>query len=233
MGRDWHDRCFVCTVCSKTLNDEFFEKDGKPFCEKDYDNSFLISCAKCGQKIQGNVLRDNKGGVYHPSCFCCNKCGVPLGTNFFWSDGLAVCEGCGTTKNKSLKIGFSADKCNNCKMVIDPGARVIHAGGMKYHEKCFVCSVCKGQVASNGKTFSSWNGMFCCGNCLESGKAQLCDKCGQVLLGNKVSAVGKAYHDECFRCANCRTLIAADSKFFVSPGAHEPLCSLCQSVRQQ
>jgi len=231
LGRDWHTTCFSCNACSKPLSDEFYERDGKPYCEQDYDTSFLMDCKRCGQKIQGKVLRDNKGGVYHPTCFTCNKCGLALGTNFFWSDDLPVCQDCGTTKSKSLKIGFSEDRCANCKGIIETNAKVIHAGGMKYHDKCFTCHICKQAVSGNGKSFSSYNGLFCCGNCMQSGKAEMCEKCGQVLLGNKTTAAGKYYHEECFKCSSCRTLIPTNAKFFVTPQTHDLLCSLCQSAR--
>ena len=48
MGHPWHPECFRCTVCVKPLSpDNFKEHDGKPYCEKDYNNLFAPKCAGC------------------------------------------------------------------------------------------------------------------------------------------------------------------------------------------
>lgn len=48
MGKPWHPECFRCTVCVKPLQpDNFKEHDGKPYCEKDYNNLFAPKCAGC------------------------------------------------------------------------------------------------------------------------------------------------------------------------------------------
>jgi len=232
LGRDWHEACFTCAVCNTRLLDDFYEKDGEPFCARDYDEKFLMNCKSCGRKIEGSLLKDNKGGQYHPSCFTCGKCRTPLGTNFFWADGVPVCESCGTTKAKSLKLGFNEDRCGTCRQVIQSGARTISAGGNKYHEQCFTCTCCKQPVASSGKAFQSHNGFYACEGCISGGKVKMCEKCGGPVLGKKVNAVGKDWHEECFKCAICRTLLSADSRFFVTPGDHDPICSLCQSARK-
>ena len=39
----------------------FFSRDGKPYCEKDYQAEFGVTCAGCGGYIIGKVLQVNSG----------------------------------------------------------------------------------------------------------------------------------------------------------------------------
>lgn len=49
----WHDRCFKCTSCHKTLkNEQYFEKDDKPYCGKDYRKLFSLHCDFCHEPIE-------------------------------------------------------------------------------------------------------------------------------------------------------------------------------------
>lgn len=59
MGHPWHPECFRCTVCVKPLSpDNFKEHDGKPYCEKDYNNLFAPKCAGCkGPIVDVSALR--------------------------------------------------------------------------------------------------------------------------------------------------------------------------------
>lgn len=56
MGKDWHPNCFKCTQCKIPLDPEnFYEKNGKPYCEKDFHNLFSPKCAGCIKPIKGTV----------------------------------------------------------------------------------------------------------------------------------------------------------------------------------
>jgi hypothetical protein len=46
MQKTWHKECFNCTVCLESLNNangtvNYFEKDGQPYCQKDFDKLTL------------------------------------------------------------------------------------------------------------------------------------------------------------------------------------------------
>lgn len=52
LGRVWHPEHFVCTECETELgNRNFFEKDGRPYCEADYFSLFSPHCAHCDKPI--------------------------------------------------------------------------------------------------------------------------------------------------------------------------------------
>lgn len=52
MGRTWHPEHFVCTHCQEEIGSKnFFERDGQPYCEKDYHNLFSPRCQYCNGPI--------------------------------------------------------------------------------------------------------------------------------------------------------------------------------------
>ena len=52
LGKVWHPEHFVCTECEAELGSRnFFEKDGRPYCESDYFTLFSPHCAHCNKPI--------------------------------------------------------------------------------------------------------------------------------------------------------------------------------------
>lgn len=52
LGKVWHPEHFVCTECETELGSRnFFEKDGRPYCESDYFTLFSPHCAHCNKPI--------------------------------------------------------------------------------------------------------------------------------------------------------------------------------------
>lgn len=52
MGRTWHPEHFVCTHCQEEIGSRnFFERDGQPYCEKDYHTLFSPRCYYCNGPI--------------------------------------------------------------------------------------------------------------------------------------------------------------------------------------
>lgn len=64
LGKTWHPEHFTCTHCSQELGTRnFFERDGRPYCEPDYHNLFSPRCAYCNGPILD--VRDNVT-LYYP-----------------------------------------------------------------------------------------------------------------------------------------------------------------------
>lgn len=59
-----------------------------------------------------------------------------------------------------------------------------------------------------------------------SGSRQPCAKCGQVMTGQFVRALGMVYHLDCFRCQDCNKVVA--SKFFPVDGVDGKQYPLCE-----
>ena len=54
LGKVWHPEHFVCAECDQEIGTKtFFERDGKPYCEKDYHNLFSPPCAYCNKPVLG------------------------------------------------------------------------------------------------------------------------------------------------------------------------------------
>ncbi|KAM5125899.1 transforming growth factor beta-1-induced transcript 1 protein-like, partial [Mantella aurantiaca] len=52
LGHTWHPEHFVCSHCKSLIgNTNFFEKEGKPYCEKDYFTLLAPRCALCHHPI--------------------------------------------------------------------------------------------------------------------------------------------------------------------------------------
>lgn len=74
----WHVWCFKCTHCKISLHGDYVAKDGKPYCEKDYQKLFGVICVYCKRYITGKVLQAGDNHHFHPSCARCSKCGDPF-----------------------------------------------------------------------------------------------------------------------------------------------------------
>jgi paxillin len=59
MGKNWHPQCFKCTACAKQLDPQhFYEKNGLPYCERDYNRLFAPPCAGCKLPITNTVSHE-------------------------------------------------------------------------------------------------------------------------------------------------------------------------------
>jgi len=93
LNANWHPSCFVCTNCLSPFPDgQFFEKDGRPFCNSCFSSVFAPRCKSCGQNIIGNCV-NAMGAQWHPEHFVCQYCKRAFpGGLFFEIGGLPYCE---------------------------------------------------------------------------------------------------------------------------------------------
>ncbi|XP_078669165.1 actin-binding LIM protein 1-like isoform X25 [Branchiostoma floridae x Branchiostoma belcheri] len=78
LDKQWHLWCFKCTQCGCMLAGEYMGKEGRPYCERDYQQLFGVKCAGCLTYITGKVLQAGEKH-YHPHCAKCAKCGLMFG----------------------------------------------------------------------------------------------------------------------------------------------------------
>lgn len=70
MGKKWHVEHFICTQCLRPFeNGNFFERDGRPYCEHDFFNLFAPKCGGCGEPIRADSINALGVQVYVLS-FC-------------------------------------------------------------------------------------------------------------------------------------------------------------------
>jgi len=140
MNKKWHPEHFVCTTCNQPFpGGTFFEKEGRPYCEKDFYGGFAPKCAQCGQPITGDCV-NAFGQQWHVEHFCCAYCQKAFGSEPFheWQ-GKPYCEAHYNQVAGSI--------CAGCSKSIS--GRVVAAMGKKYHPEHFVCAFCMTALASN------------------------------------------------------------------------------------
>eukprot|EP00300_Choanocystis_sp_HF-7_P028157 c33570_g1_i1.p2 GENE.c33570_g1_i1~~c33570_g1_i1.p2 ORF type:complete len:251 (-),score=36.64 c33570_g1_i1:58-768(-) len=161
-------------------------------------------CFACSKNIDTDVVNLKGVGRFHTRCFACSECKGALGESFQFRDNLLFCD-----RHFNERYGV---KCAACSRFI--GAKVLAAGDNKYHPECFVCVACSlpfdaAYVMSEGLPYHN-------NNCIERGPA--CAECRRSLSGT-VSRVGsKRYHQDCFKCSVCKTLLG-DTDFKTVEGA--------------
>uniref|UniRef100_A0A915PKA0 LIM zinc-binding domain-containing protein n=1 Tax=Setaria digitata TaxID=48799 RepID=A0A915PKA0_9BILA len=149
LGQLYHQNCFTCDMCGRTLRGKkFYKTRGKKYCEEDYLYSGMHEnaerCAACSHFIMDMVLQA-LGKSYHPRCFRCEKCktcldGVPFALD---SEGHVYC----TEDYHKL----FAPKCAVCREPImpnkDTGETIrIVAINRDYHIECYACRGCGMQL---------------------------------------------------------------------------------------
>uniref|UniRef100_A0A2K6TD67 LIM domain kinase 1 n=1 Tax=Saimiri boliviensis boliviensis TaxID=39432 RepID=A0A2K6TD67_SAIBB len=68
-----------CCDCSASLSHQYYEKDGRLFCKKDYWARYGESCHGCSEQITKGLVMVAGELKYHPECFICLTCGTFIG----------------------------------------------------------------------------------------------------------------------------------------------------------
>ncbi|KAL1902861.1 hypothetical protein Sste5346_000772 [Sporothrix stenoceras] len=89
----YHKACFVCTTCSEPFSSStFYVHNDKPYCERHYHAVNGSLCGSCGNGIEGSYLADEADSKFHPTCFVCADCRLPLEDGYFEVAGAVYCE---------------------------------------------------------------------------------------------------------------------------------------------
>ncbi|UJR35170.1 hypothetical protein I4U23_027937 [Adineta vaga] len=174
MDELYHNDCFKCVVCSRTLRGKaFYRVQDQVYCEEDYlftgFQQTVEKCHICDHLIMDKMLQA-LGNTYHPGCFRCTVCNECL-------DGLPF------TINKERRLfclydyhNTYAPRCAKCAFPIcpeegsDESTRII-AMNKNFHVDCYRCEDCQCSL-SNEQTTAVLGG--CCP--LEDGTL-LCYRC--------------------------------------------------------
>ncbi|XP_016894566.1 PDZ and LIM domain protein 5b isoform X2 [Cynoglossus semilaevis] len=146
MGMSWHPEEFNCAHCQSSLADRgFVEEKGQVYCVTCYEQFFAPSCARCNQKILGEIMNALKQ-TWHVSCFVCSACQQPIrGNTFHMEDGQPYCE--------RDYYNLFGTNCHGCDFPIEAGDKFLDALGFTWHDTCFVCTVCS--TSLEGQPFFS------------------------------------------------------------------------------
>ncbi|XP_043925140.1 actin-binding LIM protein 3 isoform X2 [Protopterus annectens] len=152
LGRTYHPKCFVCTVCRKPfpIGDRVTFSGKECVCQQ-CSHTLLSSgkpvkihgpssCAGCKEEIKHGQSLLALEKQWHVSCFKCQTCGVILTGEYISKDGVPYCE---ADYHKQFGI-----KCETCDRYIS--GRVLEAGGKHYHPTCARCVRCQ-QMFTEGE----------------------------------------------------------------------------------
>ncbi|KAK7803833.1 hypothetical protein U0070_027291 [Myodes glareolus] len=192
MGKTWHPEHFVCTHCQEEIGSRnFFERDGQPYCEKDYHSLFSPRCYYCNGPILDKVVTA-LDRTWHPEHFFCAQCGAFFGPEgFHEKDGKAYC--------RKDYFDMFAPKCGGCARAILEN--YISALNTLWHPECFVCRECFTPFV-NGSFFEH-DGQPYCEVHYHERRGSLCSGCQKPITGRCITAMAKKFHPEHFVCAFC------------------------------
>ncbi|KAL4000419.1 SH2B adaptor protein 1/3 [Sarotherodon galilaeus] len=213
LGEVWHPEHFVCAVCKMELSTTgFFERDGQPYCDKDYHQLFSPRCAYCKGPIMQNIVTA-LDQTWHPEHFFCAHCGGLFGTEgFLEKDGKPYC--C-----KDFYHLF-APKCSGCGESVREN--YLTAANGTWHPECFVCADCLKPFTDG--SFMELNGRPLCSLHFHSRQGTLCGGCGKPIIGRCISAMDRKFHPEHFVCAFCLRQL---SQGIFKEQKGKPYCSAC------
>ncbi|XP_072570322.1 paxillin a isoform X2 [Paramormyrops kingsleyae] len=213
MGRTWHPEHFVCTHCQEEIGSRnFFERDGQPFCEKDYHDLFSPRCYYCNGPILDKVVTA-LDRTWHPEHFFCAQCGSFFGPEgFHEKDGKAFC--------RKDYFDMFAPKCGGCSRAILEN--YISALNALWHPECFVCRECFTPFV-NGSFFEH-DGQPYCESHYHERRGSLCSGCQKPITGRCITAMGRKFHPEHFVCAFCLKQL---NKGTFKEQNDKPYCQTC------
>jgi len=108
--------------------------------------------------------------------------------------------------------------CKTCNTEIR--GPYVGAQGRAWHSEHFVCSLCKGDLTDG---FKEVDDVLYCGTCYFTKHGDKCAKCGEIIMGSAVEALGNTYHPDHFTCTKCDARFSGG--FNVNDG--NPYCQTC------
>ncbi|XP_073971878.1 leupaxin-like isoform X2 [Rhodnius prolixus] len=192
LGKTWHPEHFVCTHCNQELGTRnFFERDGRPYCEPDYHNLFSPRCAYCNGPILDKCVTALEK-TWHTEHFFCAQCGKQFGEEgFHEKDGRPYC--------RDDYFDMFAPKCGGCNRPIMEN--YVSALSTQWHADCFVCRDCRQPF--QGGSFFDHEGLPYCETHYHFKRGSLCAGCHKPITGRCITAMFKKFHPEHFVCAFC------------------------------
>ncbi|XP_046578865.1 prickle planar cell polarity protein 3-A-like isoform X2 [Haliotis rubra] len=194
----WHEECFKCVSCQKSLVDQpFAPKNNAIYCADCHDENFAARCDGCQQPFKGGMKKfEYKGQQWHDNCFTCSECKQPIGNmSFIPRDELVICVPC-------YEANY-AQRCTKCAGVINKGG--IAYKGTPWHKECFTCTNCDKMLS--GEKFTSRDEKPFCGDCYGQLFAKKCCRCTQPITGiggtKFISFEERHWHSDCFVCYKC------------------------------
>lgn len=206
----YHDKCFNCTICHKSLINQTFRFDNNNnniLCLDDYYQNYGLKCHECNEIIKGKYIKLGNEYYYHNGCYCCYDCHTPFGKSPCYTMNIKE-----DNSNELISKNFCEKHyrlrnmkiCKRCNQpIIDD---YVKYKTDNYHNKCFKCNTCNCMLI--GPAYLEKNGVFYCPKDYPS--PQVCYECGTRIFRDPVIGLGKYHHKCCFKCDDCKRPFRGD-----------------------
>jgi len=206
LGKSYHPEHFVCAYCKLPFRNNFIEHENKLYCEDDYLELFSPRCHSCQKAIEDTCI-NAVGNKYHPDCFVCSGCGDKLrGKPYKEEDGEVYCNSCKMARQK--RLAANSQICAKCKLPITGEYMLLQ--GQPVHSEHYRCEEC-GCEFKSGKTCHEYEGRLYCYEDYQKQIRNTCGECGKPIVGRSVTALGKVWHPEHFKCTTCQVPFAGSA----------------------
>lgn len=214
-------------------------------------------CHECGFPIEGRFIAlAGVSERFHPHCFTCFTCNISLEAMEISPEpevarnarldrikrraaGEELEEVSGETEEEDgdERLRFYchldwheqfAPRCKHCQTPI-LGEHIV-ALGEHWHYGHFFCAEC-GDPFEHGMTHIEKDGYAWCIKCQTKRterRAPKCKRCKKGVIGQYIQALGGEWHDECFRCADCKGGFDDGQVFPRDDGSI--LCTSCRMI---
>ncbi|KAI4459399.1 lim domain-containing protein [Holotrichia oblita] len=154
-------------------------------------------CSRCGDGFEPHEkIVNSTGELWHQTCFVCAQCFQEFRDGIFYEfEGRKYCE-------HDFHVLF-APCCGKCGEFII--GRVIKAMNANWHVKCFLCDMCKKELADTG--FIRNAGRALCHECNAKVKAD-----NGIIDDQPLRFRGEVYHPYHFNCTNCGVELDANAR---------------------
>lgn len=138
LGKTWHPEHFVCARCGRPFpSDGFHERDGKAYCERDYQELFGLRCA-AGKELIGQRRYFEKEGKTYCEDHYWQLFGKRCAIGGEYLKGEYVVNGWGDTYCNQHAKGLAA--CYSCQR---PICGPLTGGGVSFNDGRSVCQRCR------------------------------------------------------------------------------------------
>ena len=103
---------------------------------------------------------------------------------------------------------------------------VLRVNDLYFHNGCFNCKGCGISLSQGG--FFSKDKDYYCATCYQANFGTKCAKCNTFVEGEVVTALGKTYHQNCFKCAVCKKPFPTGER--VTFTGKNCLCQCCANI---
>ena len=106
---------------------------------------------------------------------------------------------------------------------------VLRVNDLYFHNGCFNCKGCGVSLSQGG--FFSKDKEYYCATCYQANFGTKCAKCNTFVEGEVVTALGKTYHQNCFKCAGCSKPFPTGER--VTFTGKNCLCQVCANISSE